>query len=70
MSEEERSKGLKYLDSEIRKQWLYTFAGQAMQGMLAFGNREMYIPDNAVPKSAVDLAKALLAELEKEAEGE
>lgn len=50
--------------------WLYTFAGQAMQGMCnrfpEFGRSHAEI----IAKQSIEVASALLAELEKEPSGE
>lgn len=50
-----------YERERIRKQWLYTFAGQAMQGLMT---QEGVTLSNV--KDAVIVAKTLLEELEKE----
>lgn len=56
-------KEIEWTRKEIRKDWLYTFAGRAMQGYRAGDGYEALPFD--VAKWAANDAEALLAELEK-----
>ena len=43
------------------------FAAMAMQGLCSFGDGNSFIRDEMIPKKAVELADALIAELNKKA---
>ena len=56
-------------------EWIYLFAGQAMQGLLSntewmdeFKGIKLIMSDEAVSKTSVEKAKALLTQLKKEVE--
>ena len=52
----------------IRNDWLFTFASQAMQGAIAgcLANSRGRINDDTLIRESINMAKALLAELEEE----
>lgn len=63
MKELDEAKAAQY--KQVREHWLYQFAGMAMQGLLANHAGQNYTP-NEVASDAALMARALIAELEKE----
>lgn len=57
-------------EQDTKERWLYTFAGQAMEGLISGFKSEIGSTPNRerTANRAVEFAQALLAELEKERE--
>lgn len=57
---------LEQIKAAERKEWLYIYAGHAMQGFIASNTQGIPMTGEEVARRSLGCAKALLAELEKD----